>query len=98
MVIDYSRTAGTENNMSSALTFYESISKQLSTANLKGLEVVKREKTKDGTWWTLWRMSKNDAAEAAVSAMQDVIENEASRYAEFKAMDALKLMESQLNK
>jgi len=42
----------------------------------------------------LARISKTDAAKAA----SDIIENEASRYAEFKAMDALKMMEEQLNK
>jgi len=94
MIIDYSRTAGTENNQTSALTFYESVSRQLTQANLKGVEVVKREQTADGTYWTLARISKTDAAQVAA----DVIDNEASRYAEFKAMDALKMMDQQLNK
>ena len=94
MIIDYSRTAGTENNQTSALTFYESISRQLTQANLKNVEVVKREQTADGTYWTLARISKADAAQAAA----DIIDNEASRYAEFKAMDALKMMDQQLNK
>ena len=94
MVIDYSRTAGTENAQTSALSFYESISRQLTRANLKGVEVVSREQTADGTYWTLMRISKNDA----IQEMAGIIETEASRYAEFKAMDALKMMEQQLNK
>jgi hypothetical protein len=97
MIIDYARNAGTENNQAS-LSFYESISRQLSDATLTGVEVIKREQTKDGTYWTLVRMSKADAAKQASDAVKDVYENEASRYAEFKAMDALKMMDAQLNK
>ena len=94
MIIDYSRIAGTENNSTANLTFYESISRQLTNATLRGVEVVERDRTKDGTYWTLVRISKEDAAQVAA----EVIESEASRYAEFKAMEALKMMEAQLNK
>ena len=94
MIIDYSRTAGTETNNTAVLSFYESISRQLTQATLKGVELEKRERTKDGTYWSLMRISKKDAAQASA----DIIESEASRYAEFKAMEALKMMESQLNK
>jgi hypothetical protein len=97
MIIDYSRNAGTDNNQAS-LSFYESVSRQLTEATLRGVEVVKREQTADGTYWTLARMSKSEAAQQAADAIQDVYENEASRYAEFKAMDALKMMDDQLNK
>jgi hypothetical protein len=97
MIVDYARSAGTDNNQAS-LTFYESISRQLTNATLTGVEVVQREQTSDGTYWTLVRMSKADAARQAADAITDVYENEASRYAEFKAMDALKMMEDQLNK
>jgi hypothetical protein len=97
MIIDYTRNAGTDNNQAS-LSFYESISRQLTNATLTGVEVIQREQTSDGTYWSLVRMSKADAAQQAASAIKDVYENEASRYAEFKAMDALKMMEDQLNK
>jgi hypothetical protein len=93
MIIDYSRTAGTENSQTAALLFYESISRQLTEARLTGVEVVQRERTNDGTYWTLSRISKKDAAQVAA----DVIESEASKYAEFKAMEALRMMEQQLN-
>jgi hypothetical protein len=97
MIIDYNRNAGTENNQAS-LTFYESISRQLTTAELRGVEVVLREQTADGTYWTLMKLSKADAARQAADAIGDVYENEAARYAEFKAMDALRMMEEQLDK
>jgi len=94
MIIDYSRTAGTEINQTAVLSFYESISRQLTQATLSGVEVEKRERTKDGTYWSLVRISRADAAQ--VSA--EIIESESSRYAEFKAMEALKMMEAQLNR
>jgi len=97
MIIDYSRTAGTENNQA-ALMFYESISRQMTEATLIGVEVAKREQTKDGSFWTLMRISKANAALSAAAAVNDVYENEAARYAEFKAMDALKMMEDRLNR
>ncbi|MDR0718388.1 MAG: LPP20 family lipoprotein [Treponema sp.] len=97
MVIDYTRNAGTEDNQTS-LDFYESISRQLSNATLTNVEVVKREKMKNGSLWSLLRMSKSDAARDAAAAVAQAYENEASKYAEFKAMEALKMMEEQLDK
>jgi hypothetical protein len=97
MIVDYNRTAGTENDQAS-LSFYESVSRQLTNATLTGAEPIQREQTRDGSYWTLMRMSKADAARQAADAINDVYENEASRYAEFKAMDALKMMEDQLNR
>ncbi|MCL2834462.1 MAG: LPP20 family lipoprotein [Treponema sp.] len=94
MIIDYSRIAGTENNSTANLTFYESISRQLTNTTLRGVELVERDRTTDGTYWSLVRMSKTDAAQ--VSA--EIIDSEASKYAEFKAMEALKMMEAQLDK
>ena len=94
MIIDYSRIAGTEINQTAVLSFYESISRQLTQANLRGVELEKRERTKDGTYWSLVRISKADAAQVTA----EIIESETSRYAEFKAMEALKMMEAQLNK
>jgi hypothetical protein len=97
MITDYTREAGTENNTVS-LNFYESISQQLTNSTLAGVEDVKTESTADGYIWTLVRMSKADAAKAAAAKVQDVIENEASQYAEFKAMNALEAMNAQLDK
>jgi hypothetical protein len=91
MIIDYSRTAGNENSQQS-LQFIENISRQVTQVKLQGATVVQREQTPDGTFWALVQVKKADAAQAAA----DIIESEASRYAEFKAMDALNMMENQL--
>jgi hypothetical protein len=97
MIIDYYRNAGTENNQAS-LNFYESIRRQITNSELKGVEVVEHEQTADGRYWSLVKISKADAARQAADAIDDVYETEAARYAEFKAMDALKMMEEQLDK
>lgn len=98
MVIDYTRIAGTEINQTTALSFYESVSRQLTDVHLIGVEVVKRERTKDGTWWVLVQMSKENAAQSGYRAVNEVLESEASRYAEFKAMEALKMLDAQLGR
>jgi hypothetical protein len=93
MITDYTRSAGTENSMAS-LEFAESIGRQLTQTTLNGAVPVKREQAKDGTFWVLFSYSKADAAKTAAG----IIENEASKYAEFKAMEALKLMDQQLER
>ena len=93
MIVDYYRSAGTVANQAAELAFYESVSRQLTQANLSGVQVVSREQTADGRVWTLSRLSKAEAARAAA----EILETEASRYAEFKAGEALRMMEAQLN-
>ena len=43
-------------------------------------------------------MSKDDAARNAADQILKAVESEAARYAEFKAMDALKMLDRQLEK
>lgn len=93
MITDYAREAGTVNN-SVSIQFAEQVGRQVTQTKLSGAVPVKREQAKDGTFWVLVRYPKADAAKAAA----DIVENEASRYAEFKAMDALKMMDAQLAK
>jgi hypothetical protein len=93
MITDYNRSAGTENSQAS-LNFAESVSRQLTQTKLTGAVPDKREQTKDGIWWVRVKYGKADAAKAA----SDIIENEASRYAEFKATEALKLLDANLDK
>jgi uncharacterized lipoprotein NlpE involved in copper resistance len=97
MITDYSRDAGTVNDTTANL-FAEQINRQLTDQTLVGAIPVKREVTKDGAWWVMVQMSKKDAAAAAAKAAKDVVDSEAARYAEFKAMEAEKLMDSYLGK
>ena len=97
MITDYARDAGTTNN-TTALQLSEQVGRQLTQTTLVGAVPTKREQTPDGTFWVLISYSKSAAAKAASDTMKGIIDNDASRYAEFKAMDALKLMDAQLEK
>jgi hypothetical protein len=91
MVTDYGRDAGSVNNQAS-LQLAESVSRQLTSAKLTGAIPIRRWKAPDNTWWYLVQLRKSDAAQEAA----DVIESEASLYAEFKTMRALDLMDAKL--
>ncbi|MDR2658372.1 MAG: LPP20 family lipoprotein [Spirochaetaceae bacterium] len=93
MLTDYSREAGTLKDVSS-LQLVENIGRQVTDAKLTGVKIVKRERTKDGTWWVLASYPKNSAK----TELAGVIENEASFYTDFKAQEALKMLDTQLNK
>ncbi|MDR2633888.1 MAG: LPP20 family lipoprotein [Treponema sp.] len=91
MITDYTRSAKREHAPAS-LEFAEAIGRQVSRMTLKGAVPVRRQKTPDGTFWVLISYSKADAAKT----LAGIIEHEASLYAEFKALDALKMMDQQL--
>ena len=94
MVTDYAREAGGIGN-TAAIQFQESVSRQISQANLQGAVRDLMWTTPDGkTLWMRLKMAKADAAKET----QKAIDSEAARYAEFKAMDALRMMDMQLEK
>ncbi|MDR2398575.1 MAG: hypothetical protein LBD74_07460 [Spirochaetaceae bacterium] len=93
MITDYARDAGTAQSQAH-LELAEIVGRQLTQVTLSGATVIKRVQTNDGSFWTLMSYSKADAARAAA----DIIDNEASRYAEFKTMEALKMMDQQLDR
>jgi hypothetical protein len=93
MITDYARDAGTINDQAS-LQLAETVGRQITQTTLSGVSPVKRWKANDGTWWYLVQLKKSDAARIA----SDIIDNEAARYAEFKTMEALKMMDAQLAK
>ncbi|MDR3167158.1 MAG: LPP20 family lipoprotein [Treponema sp.] len=91
MITDYARDAGSINNQAS-LALAETVGRQITQATLSGVTPLKRWKSPNGTWWYQLQLKKSDAA----LAVADIIDSEAARYAEFKAMEALKLMDAQL--
>ena len=96
MVTDYAREAGGINN-AAVVQLQESITRQVAQANLQGAVRDVTWTTPDGrTLWTRVRMAKADAARVAAGEAQRAIDSDAARFAEFKAMDALKQMEHQL--
>ncbi|MDR1863002.1 MAG: LPP20 family lipoprotein [Treponema sp.] len=98
MVTNYQREAGGIDN-TAALGFQESISRQLAQATLQGAVRDISWTTPDNkTLWVRVKMTKADASKSVASEVNKVVESEASRYAEFKAMDAQKMMEAGLDK
>jgi hypothetical protein len=93
MITDYARQSGTMDE-NTALEFAEVVGRQLVNVELSGAKVVKREVMKDGTFWVLMSYGKPDAAQTAAK----VIDSESAKYAEFKAKEALGLMDQQLSR
>ena len=98
MVTDYAREAGGISN-AAVIQLQESISRQVAEANLRGAVPDQNWTAPDGrTLWMRVRISKADAAAAAAGEAMRVVDSEEARFAEFKAMDALRMMEAQLQR
>lgn len=93
MLTDYAREAGTLNN-STSLQLVESVGRELVNQNLSGAIPNAQKRTPDGTWWVRVALKKADASKLVNNA----VENEVSRYADFKAQEALKLLDANLDK
>ncbi|MFP3042895.1 LPP20 family lipoprotein [Treponema primitia] len=93
MLTDYLRDAGTVGNQT-ALALQEDVSRQITSLQLNGARPTKRWKAPDGSWWILVEYKLSDAK----SALTNVIDSEGARFAEFKAEDALKMLDAQLAK
>jgi len=92
MLTDYAREAGTLQN-STSIQFIESVTRNLIDTNVSGVIPNAQKRMSDGTWWIRVSLSKADAQRLAT----DAIENEAARYAEFKAQEALRMLDAQLS-
>jgi hypothetical protein len=98
MITTYQREAGNL-NATAELGFEESINRQVAQANLQGASRELAWTTPDGkTLWVRVKMSKADVFNSITADVNKAVENEASRYAEFKAKEALDLMNAELDK
>jgi hypothetical protein len=95
MITDYTKEAGNQNETSS-LSFFESISQQVTQAKLEGVTQYNAAKGKDGTFYVAMKLDKATAAKIAADKTNGVLESEAAQYAEFKALNALERMQAQL--
>jgi hypothetical protein len=93
MFTDYMRDAGTVGSQT-ALSLQEDVSRQVTSMQLNGARPIKRWKAPDTTWWYLVEYKVSDA-KAAISA---VFNSEAAQFAEFKADEALRMLDAQLAK
>jgi hypothetical protein len=93
MLTDYMRDAGTVGSQT-ALSLQEDVSRQVTSLELNGARPIKRWKAPDGTWWYLVEYKVSDAK----AALSNVFNSEAAQYAEFKADEALRMLDAQLAK
>ena len=92
-LIDYLRDAGTVDNQT-ALALQEDVSRQITDMRLSGVQPDQRWKAPDGAWWYRVQYLKPDVRREAVA----IFDSEAARYAEFKANEALRMLDAQLAK
>jgi outer membrane murein-binding lipoprotein Lpp len=93
MFTDYMRDAGTVGSQA-ALSLQEDVGRQVTSMRLNGARPIKRWKAPDGTWWCLVEYRVSDA-KAALGA---IFNSEAAQYAEFKADEALRMLDAELAK
>ncbi|GHV17716.1 hypothetical protein FACS189493_5840 [Spirochaetia bacterium] len=93
MFTNYMRDAGTVGSQT-ALSLQEDVSRQVTSMQLNGSRPIKRWKAPDGTWWYLVEYRISDAR----AALGNIIDSEAARFAEFKADEALRILDAELAK
>jgi hypothetical protein len=62
--------------------------------DVSGARPVKRWESPDGTWWFLVEMNKSDAR----STVASILGNQEAAFAQFKAQQALQMLDAQLAK
>jgi hypothetical protein len=77
-----------------ALSLQENISREITSMQLNGARPIKRWKAPDGAWWYLVEYKISDAK----AALAPMFASEEARYAEFKAEEALRMLDDQLAK
>ncbi|WP_010257072.1 LPP20 family lipoprotein [Treponema primitia] len=93
MFTDYLRDAGTVDSQT-ALSLQEDVSRQVTSIQLNGAQPIKRWKAPDSSWWYLVEYKVSDAK----TALTPLFTSEESKYAEFKAQEALRMLDTQLSK
>ena len=93
MFTDYNKDAGVTGSQANA-SMQENVSRNITRAELTGSRPIKRWQAPDGTWWYLVEYKKSDAK----SAVAGILNNEQAAFAEFKASQALQMMDAQFAK
>jgi hypothetical protein len=93
MFTDYMRDAGTTGSQT-ALSLQEDVSRQITSMQLNGARPIRRWQAPDGAWWYLVEYKLSDAK----AALAPLFTSEEALYAEFKADEALKLLDDHLAK
>jgi hypothetical protein len=93
MFTDYMRDAGTVDSQT-ALSLQEDVSRQVNSLQLNGAQPNARWRAPDGTYWYRVEYKISDAK----TALSPVFTSEEAKYAEFKAQEALRILDTQLSK
>lgn len=93
MFVDYNLDAGNVGRQANT-SLQEDVSRQITNIDLTGARPIKRWQSKDGTWWYLVEMNKSDI----MSQVANIMGNEEAAFAEFKAKQALDILDSHLSK
>jgi len=93
MFTDYNLDAGNVNAQANA-SLQEDVSRQITNMDVSGARPIKRWEAPDGTWWFLVEFKKSDAKNTVAS----ILRNEQAAFAQFKAQQALDMMDRQLEK
>ncbi|MDR1399797.1 MAG: LPP20 family lipoprotein [Treponema sp.] len=93
MFTDYNRDAGTTSSQAN-LSLQEDVSRTLTDVDLSGTETNANWTAPDGTYWIRVSYPKANLLKTA----EQIFDSEAARYAEFKADQALAIMENELSR
>lgn len=93
MFTDYNLDAGNAGNQANA-SMQEDVSRQVTNVDVSGAKPIKRWQAPDGTWWYLVEYKKSDAR----SSVASILGNQEAQYAQFKASQALGMLDAQLAK
>ncbi|GHV01747.1 hypothetical protein FACS189485_00670 [Spirochaetia bacterium] len=93
MFTDYNLDAGVAGSQANA-SLQEDVSRSITNIDLSGARPIKRWKAPDGTYWYLVEFKKSDAK----AAVAGILGNQEAAFAQFKAKQALDLLDAQLAK
>jgi hypothetical protein len=93
MFTDYNLDAGNVKNQANS-SLQEDVSRQITNMDVSGARPIKRWQAQDGTWWYLVEMKKSDAK----NQVSSILRNEEAAFAQFKAQQALDMLDAQLAK
>ncbi len=94
MMTDYAQEAGAEGN-SQTINFVESITKQVADVELRNAVTEKVYAAVDGNWFAMVSYPKGQFSEDVAAIFS---RNEDAAFAEFKADQALKMLEASIDK
>ncbi|MDR0313677.1 MAG: LPP20 family lipoprotein [Treponema sp.] len=92
MFVDYNLDAGNVNNQANT-SLQENVSRQITNMNVSGARTVQRWQAPDGTYYIRLELSKSDARNMVAS----ILGNQEAAFAEFKAQQALQMLDYQLS-